>query len=95
MTTPELAPRRPFGGIVAVWVFAVVVGIVIAIFVPADWQATALTLALAASLLLAFGIQLAAGRAQKFIQRVALSTIGALFALGLISVGIALAALAA
>jgi drug/metabolite transporter (DMT)-like permease len=91
MTSPELAPRRPFGGIVAVWVFAAVAGIAIIVFVPAAWRATWMTLALAASLLLGFAIQLAYGRAQRFIQRMALSTVGALIVLGILSVGLGLA----
>lgn len=95
MTTPELAPRRPFGGIVAVWVFAALAGVAVALFVPSAWHATWMTLALAASVILAFVIQLAYGRVQRFIQRVALSSIGALLVLGAISVAIALSALVA
>lgn len=95
MTTPELAPRRPFGGIVAVWAFAAVAGIAVALFVPSPWHATWMTLALAASVILTFAIQLAYGRVQRFIQRVALSSLGALLVLGVISVAVALSSLIA
>lgn len=93
MPVPELAPRSSIGGIVAIWIVALLGGISVAVFVPFEVQAQWFLLALAGSLLLAFGVQLAYGRSTGFIQRVAASVLGALLALGLVSVAIGLAAI--
>ena len=93
MSVPELAPRSSIGGVVSVWVVALLGGIAIAIFVPFAQQAQWFVLALAGSLLLAFAVQLGYGRSTGFIQRVAASVLGALLALGLVSVAVGLAAL--
>ncbi|WP_159501343.1 hypothetical protein [Microbacterium sp. 18062] len=93
MSTSELVPRRPIGGIVAVWVAALLAGVAVAVFVPAEARSTWMVVTLGASLILAFGVQLAYGRAQRFIQRVALSTLGALLVLGVISASLGLGAL--
>ncbi|MDF2555159.1 MAG: putative rane protein, partial [Microbacterium sp.] len=85
MSTPELVPRRSIGGIVGVWVVALLTGIAIAVFVPDGERATWMSLALGLSLILAFSVQLFYGRAQRFIQRVAISTLGAMLILGVIS----------
>ncbi|MDT0117544.1 hypothetical protein Q9R20_11150 [Microbacterium sp. PRF11] len=95
MSTPDLAPRRTFGGIVAVWVLAAVAGVVIGVFVPAGWRAQWITVAMGACLILSFAVQLWYGRSQAFIQRMALSTLGALVVLGVITAGFGLAALLA
>ena len=86
-------PRRSIGGIVAVWIAALLGGLAIAIFVPADARAVWMALALGCSLILAFAVQLFYGRAQRFIQRVAISTLGALLLLGVISAAVALGSL--
>ena len=91
MAAPDLAPRRTFGGVVAVWVVAALIGVSIGAFVVEDLRAQWLTVGLGACLILAFAIQLGTGRSQGFIQRVALSVIGALLAMGVISLGFALA----
>lgn len=88
---PELAPRRTFGGVVAVWVVAALIGVAIGAFVPEELRAQWLTVGLGACLILSFAVQLATGRSQGFIQRVSLSILGALLALGVISLGFALA----
>jgi uncharacterized membrane protein YfcA len=88
---PELVPRRTIGGLIAVWVAAAVIGIVIGIFVDADSRAEWLAVGLGGCLILAFAIQLWAGRSQGFTQRVAASILGALFVLGIISLGFGLA----
>lgn len=93
MSTPDLAPRRTFGGVVAVWVLAVVAGVLIGVFAPADWRAEWITVALGVCVIVAFAIQLWYGRSQAFIQRMALSALGALIVLGLITGGFALATL--
>ncbi|MEU1970714.1 hypothetical protein ABZ477_03585 [Microbacterium sp. NPDC019599] len=93
MAAPVLAPRRATGGIVAVWVVAAVIGIVIGLFVPADWRAAWLVVGLGGSLALACAVQLAYGRSQGYIQRVAISVLGAFVVLGVISLGFGLASI--
>lgn len=90
MTVPELAPRRPLGGIVAVWVVAAIVGIAIAVLVPSDARAIWMAIALGGCLVLAFGVQLWYGRPQRFIQRVALSALGAMLVLGIVTAALGL-----
>lgn len=92
VTTPELAPRRTFGGVIAVWVIAALIGISIGLFVPEAWRAAWLTVGLGGCLVLAFAIQLWFGRSQGFIERVAASVLGALLAMGVISLGFGLSA---
>ncbi|CDK01693.1 Predicted membrane protein [Microbacterium sp. C448] len=91
MSAPELAPRSSVGGIAAIWIAALLGGVAVAIFVPAAYQAQWFVLALAASLLLSFGVQLAYGRSTGFIRRVAASVLGALVALGVVSVAVGVA----
>lgn len=93
MSAPELAPRSSVTGIAAIWVAALLGGIAIAIFVPMEHQSEWFVLALAASLLVSFGVQLAYGRSVGFIRRVAASVLGALLALGIVSVAVGLAAI--
>jgi len=95
MPGPELVPRRTIGGVVAVWAAAAVAGVAIGLFVPAEWRAAWLTVALGASVVLAFTIQLSYGRSQQFVERVAASALGALLVLGVISAGFGLAAIVA
>lgn len=91
VTTSELAPRRTFGGIVAVWVTAALAAIAVGIFVPAAGRAVWLAIGLGGCLILAFVLQLVHGRSQGFTERVAASSIGALFVMGVISLGFGLA----
>jgi hypothetical protein len=93
VTTPDLAPRRTFGGVIAVWVFAALLGVVIGIFASEAWRAAWLTVGLGACLVLAFTVQLWFGRSQGFTQRVAASVLGALLAMGVISLGFGLASI--
>ncbi|MDU0367598.1 hypothetical protein AB0O16_09150 [Microbacterium sp. NPDC089180] len=95
MSTPDLAPRRTFGGIVAIWVLAALAGVAIGLFVPAEWRAQWISVALGGCIIAAFAVQLWYGRSQAFIQRMALSSLGALVVLGVITAGFALAELAA
>lgn len=91
MDTPELAPRRTIGGIAAVWAVAAAMGVAIGLVIaPADrpgWLAAALGV----SLIISFAVQLGYGRSHGYTQRVAASVLGALFALGTISLGFGLA----
>ncbi|WZH35642.1 MAG: hypothetical protein PIR02_12745 [Microbacterium enclense] len=93
MSTPDLVPRRTYGGVVAVWVLAAVAGIVIGIVVPSPWRAQWITVSLGACVIVAFAIQLWYGRSQAFIQRMAASVLGALVVLGLITAGFGLASI--
>lgn len=92
VTTPELAPRRTFGGVIAVWVVAALIGVAIGLFVPEEWRAAWLTVGLGGCLVLAFAVQLWFGRSQGFTERVAASVLGSLLTMGVISLGFGLAA---
>lgn len=91
VTTPELAPRRTFGGIVAVWVVAAVIGVAVGLFAGPELRAVWLAVGLAACLVMAFVVQLSYGRSQGFTERVAAASLGALLVLGIISLGFGLA----
>jgi CDP-diglyceride synthetase len=93
MSIPDLAPRRTIGGIVAVWVLALVAGVVIGLFVPAQAHAQWITVALGGCVIVAFAVQLWYGRSQAFIQRVAASVLGAVVVLGLITAAFGLASI--
>lgn len=93
MTVPELAPRRTVWGVLAVWIAAALTGIAIGIFVSEEWRAAWLTVALGACLVLSFAIQLAYGRSQEFLVRVAASILGAMVVMAVISAGFGLAAI--
>lgn len=93
VAVPELAPRRAFGGIIAVWVAAAVIAVLVGVFAGDDWRAQWLAVGLGGCLVLAFAIQLWGGRSQGFTERVAASTIGALLVMGIISLGFGLAAI--
>ncbi|WP_214466364.1 hypothetical protein [Microbacterium flavescens] len=93
MAVPELAPRRTFGGIIAVWVVAAVIGVLVGLFAGDDWRAQWLAVGLGGCLILAFVVQLWSGRSQGFTERVAASTLGALLVMGVISLGFGLAAI--
>jgi len=95
VTTPELAPRRTFGGVIAVWVVAALIGISIGLFVPEAqaWRAAWLTVGLGGCLVLAFAIQLWFGRSQGLTERVAASVLGALLTMGVISLGFGLSSI--
>ena len=93
MSTPDLAPRRTYVGVVAVWVLAVVLGVAVGVFAPAAWRAQWITVALGVCVICAFAVQLWYGRSQAFILRVAGSVAGALVVLGLVTAGFGLASI--
>lgn len=93
MSVPGLAPRGGFGGIVAVWVSAAVLAIVIGLVAPPDWRAAWMPVGLAFCLILAFVLQLVSGHAEGFLRRVAASILGALVVMGMIGLGLGLASL--
>lgn len=93
VAVPELAPRRTVGGIVAVWVLAALIAIVVGIFATPDWRAAWLGVGLGGCLIAGFAVQLWSGRSQGFTERVAASVLGAALVMGVISLGFGLAAL--
>ncbi|MDQ1131064.1 hypothetical protein [Microbacterium sp. SORGH_AS_0888] len=93
MTAPELVPPRPTGGIVGVWIATALAGVGIVLFVPLHWQSSWITLTLGIALIAAFIVQLAYGRAQRFIRRTAITVLGSLLILGVISAVAALVVL--
>ena len=95
MSEPALAPRNAFTGMIIVWSFALLASVAIGIFVAEPWRMPALLVAFGAVVLLAFAVQLGYGRTHGFIVRVSASIMGALLLMGVISVGLGLAAIAA
>jgi hypothetical protein len=93
VAVPELAPRRTIGGIIAVWVVAAVIGVLVGLFAGDAWRVQWLAVGLGGCLILAFIVQLWSGRSQGFTERVAASALGALAVLGVISLGFGLAAI--
>lgn len=95
MDLPPLAPRRSFGSVASVWIAAALAGTVVGFVVPADSRIAWLGVALGLCVVLAFGVQLSVGRSQAFIERVAVSVLGAAVVLGVISLGFGLASIVA
>jgi len=93
MPEPALAPRNALGGVIIVWAAALVGAIAIGIFVPQEWRVPWLLVGFGGSVLLSFAVQLWYGQTKGFIFRVAVSTIGALVLLGVVSAALALAVL--
>lgn len=93
MSIPGLAPRGGFGGIVAVWVAAAVIAVVIGFVAPPDWRAAWMPVGLAGCIVLAFVVQFAYGHAEGFLRRVAASALGAMGVMGLIGLGLGLASM--
>ncbi|MEV7632019.1 hypothetical protein AB0N64_06385 [Microbacterium sp. NPDC089318] len=94
MSEPALAPRNAFHGVVAVWIASLVVAVTLGIVLPEDARVGWLLIAFGGIVLVSFAVQLAYGRAQGFIVRMAGSVVGALVVMGLVSAGFGLAALA-
>ncbi|MDF2580338.1 MAG: hypothetical protein K0S49_1917 [Microbacterium sp.] len=93
VTTPDLAPPRTVAGVVAVWIAAAVAAILVGVLAPVDERAMWMPVALGGCLVLAFVIQLVLGRVRGFIERVAVSVLGALFVMGFIGIGFGLSSL--
>lgn len=91
MAVPELAPRRTLGGVIAVWVLAAVIAVLIGLLVAPDGRAAWLAVGLGGCLIAAFAIQLWPGRSQGFTERIAASILGAAVVMGVISLGFGLA----
>jgi hypothetical protein len=93
VSTPPLVPRSSLGGIIGVWVAAAIAGIAVGLFAPLGWRAAWLTIVLGAVIIASFAVQLAVGRPDGFLRRVAMSTVGSLFVLGIIAIAFGLAAM--
>jgi hypothetical protein len=95
MSEPALAPRNAFHGVIAVWIASLVSAILLAVLLPEDARVGWLLIAFGVLVLVSFAVQLAYGRASGFIVRVAASVMGSMLLMGLVSVALGLAALAA
>lgn len=93
MTLPDLAPRRAFGGVVAVWAAALAMAVAVGVFAPLALRGAWVSIALAGCVILSFAVQLWYGRAHRFISRVALSMLGSLLIVAIVSGAFGLAAL--
>lgn len=76
-----------------VWAVAVVVALVIGVMASPQWRDVWMPLGFAGCMVLAFVVQLWGGRSDGFIQRVAVSVLGALLAMGLVGLGFGLASM--
>ncbi|MFV0320148.1 MAG: hypothetical protein ACK5IN_07285 [Microbacterium sp.] len=90
---PELAPRSTVGGVIAVWVLGAVIGVAVGVVVPPDGRMAWMAVGLGGCIVAAFVVQLWVVRSKGFIDRVALSAVGATIAIGLVSAVFGLAAL--
>jgi len=80
-------------GIIAVWVVAAVAALAVGAFAPEDWRAAWMPVAMGVTIIVAFAVQLSGGHPRGFIQRMAISVIGALAVMGFIGIGLGLATL--
>lgn len=92
MSVADLAPRTAWRGIIAVWIAAVVISVVVGLLASPEMRMAWIIVGFGVCLLLAFGVQLALARAKGFIDRMALSMGGALLIMGFVTGGFALAA---
>ncbi|MEZ3161631.1 hypothetical protein AB1K54_13965 [Microbacterium sp. BWT-B31] len=93
MTAPELVPRRPLGGVIAVWVLAALFGVVIGVIVPVHARGQWIAVAMGVCVIASFVVQFWKGRSDGFLRRAALSTVGAFLVLGLVGLGFGLSRL--
>lgn len=93
VTLPDLAPRRTYGAVIATWVVAAVLAIAVGLFAPEQWRAAWMPVAMGVAFIAALSFNLATGRSQGFIARVAISVLGSLVVMGLIGAGLGLATL--
>jgi hypothetical protein len=90
---PDLAPRSTTTGIVAVWILAALAALAVGTVVPAEVRGAWMPLAFAGCVFASFAVQLFYGRSVGFLVRVAIGAVGSLLVMGLIGVGLGLAAL--
>ncbi len=80
-------------GVIGVWALAAVIAIAVGILAPSEWRAAWMGVGMGLIIPIAFAVHLWSGRSQGFIQRMALSVLGALLVMGCIGVGLGLATL--
>lgn len=95
MSEPALAPRNAFHGVVSVWIASLVTAILLGVLLPEEIKVGWVLIAFGVIVLASFAVQLAYGRASGFIVRVAASVMGSMLLMGLVSIALGLAALAA
>ena len=93
VTLPELAPRRTYGAVIVSWVVAAVLAVVVGALAPTEARAEWMAVAMGLAFIVAFALNLATGRSQGFVARMAASVLGALVVMGLIGAGLGLATL--
>ncbi|MDR6867586.1 hypothetical protein J2Y69_002190 [Microbacterium resistens] len=93
MTDPALAPRPPLWGLIATWATGLVVAVAIGIIAPPASMMTWFIIGFGLCVLVSFAVQLARAEARGFILRVATGALGALLAMGVVSVGFGVGAL--
>ena len=81
----DLAPRSTIGAVVGVWIAAAFIGVAVGLLAPAEWRMAWMIGALGGCIVLTFAVQLWLGRANGFIDRVALTAGGATLVMGVIS----------
>lgn len=94
MSEPALAPRSAFHGMIAVWIVSLVVAVALGFVLPEEDRVGWLLIAFGGIVLVSFAVQLAHGRAEGFIVRMAGSVVGALMIMGAVSAVFGIAALA-
>lgn len=92
MTDPALAPRSPLWGLAVTWAAGVLGAIAIGVFAPRGQLMTWYVIGFGLCIVLSFIMQLLRGETRGFILRVSAGALGALLAMGLISVGFGLGA---
>jgi hypothetical protein len=93
VSLPEIAPRHSMVGVFVVWAVAAVVAVTIGAVAAPDWRAAWMAVGMGLVVGVAFAVQLWSGRSQGFLQRMAMSVLGALFIMGFIGIGLGLATL--
>lgn len=93
MSSDVASTRRSTGSVVAVWIVAVVLALVIGVIAPPQWRAAWMPVGWGLCLILTFAVQLWVGRVDGFIARVAASALGALAVMGFVGIGFGLATL--
>ncbi|MFV0434736.1 MAG: hypothetical protein ACK5LO_12230 [Leucobacter sp.] len=83
--TVETFPWHP-GRMVAVWVVAAVIGVLVTLLVPAEHRAAWLVFAIGVTTLITFGLQIGTAQREGFITRVSYSVGGAVIVIAVIEV---------
>lgn len=85
MSDPVVSPRRSLMSMVGVWVVAGLAALVIGVWVPRAEQATWGVIAFGVCVVLGLGLQLTSAQHEGFVRRSAVSVVGALVVMGIVS----------